>query len=123
MDDKNLLEVYTFGNISKMPTDINNHLVNDEEARYCYKSVRDMAVFTNKRIIISTVKGTTGKTAELITIPYSSISFYSTENAGTIMNSYCVLRVWTKIGEIRFNLSCDEKIGNIAKLLDNYLVK
>lgn len=123
MDDKTLLAVYTFGNIAKMPNDINNHLVADEDARYCYKSTRDIAVFTNKRILLSNAKGTTGKTAELVTIPYSSICFYSTENAGTIMNSYNILRIWTKVGEIRFNLSCDEKIGNIAKLLDKYLVK
>lgn len=115
--------IYTFGNVSKMPTDIDKHLVEGEEAKYCYKSVRDMIVFTDKRIIISNTKGTTGKTAELISIPYSSICFYSTENAGTFIDAYCILRLWTKCTKFEINLSSQEKIGNIAKLLDSYLIK
>ena len=49
-----------------------------------YKSIRDGVVFTNKRIIAINVQGVTGKKKDFTSIPYSKISTYYLETAGTI---------------------------------------
>lgn len=123
MNENKTIASYTFETVFREPDDMQQRLVKGEEPKYFFKSKRDICVFTNKRILISNAKGITGKTAELISIPYSSIIFYSTENAGTIADAYSILRIWLVNGEIRFQLSCEEKIKNIAKLLDDYLVR
>ena len=65
-----------------IPDDVNNLLVEGEKAIAAYKTARDSAVFTNKRLIVRDVQGLTGKKVEIYSLPYSSINMWSTENAG-----------------------------------------
>jgi Bacterial PH domain len=46
--------------------------------------VRDMIVFTNERLILIDKQGMTGKKIELHSIPYSKITHFSVETAGTL---------------------------------------
>ena len=45
--------------------------------------MRDLFVFTDKRLILIDKQGITGKKAEYHSIPYKSISHFSVETAGT----------------------------------------
>jgi hypothetical protein len=45
--------------------------------------LRDLFVFTDKRLILIDKQGMTGKKAEYHSIPYKSISHFSVETAGT----------------------------------------
>lgn len=47
-----------------------------------FKVIRDMFVFTNKRLIIVDKQGVTGKKAEYLSVPYGSITRFSKESAG-----------------------------------------
>ncbi|AJS57592.1 PH domain-containing protein [Paenibacillus sp. IHBB 10380] len=47
-----------------------------------YKLVRDMFIFTDKRLLLVDKQGLTGKKVEYHSIPYHSISHYSIETAG-----------------------------------------
>ncbi|MCA8996601.1 MAG: PH domain-containing protein [Planctomycetaceae bacterium] len=47
-----------------------------------YQLVRDMMVFTNKRLILVDKQGVTGRKVELLTVPYSKITKFSKESAG-----------------------------------------
>lgn len=49
-----------------------------------YKTIRDSAVFTNRRLIIRDAQGLTGKKVEMYSIPYSSINMWSSENSGKL---------------------------------------
>jgi len=53
-----------------------------EQIERAYKLVRDMFIFTNKRLILVDKQGITGKKTEYHSIPYKSISHYSVETAG-----------------------------------------
>lgn len=53
-----------------------------EEVKLSYKSIRDRAVFTDKRIIIIDKQGITGKKREFMFIPFKNIVAYSVETSG-----------------------------------------
>ena len=48
-------------------------LIENEGAVASYKSIRDMVIFTNKRIIAVNVQGVTGKKKDFTSLPYSKI--------------------------------------------------
>ena len=59
-------------------------LVEGERVEHAYKLIRDMIIFTNERLILVDKQGITGKKIELHSIPYSKISHFSVETAGTL---------------------------------------
>ena len=75
------------GNASEVDIgEINNEYVKimgeNERIERAYKLVRDMYIFTNKRLILVDKQGITGKKCEYHSIPYKSISHFSIETAG-----------------------------------------
>ena len=54
-----------------------------ENVEQAYKLIRDLIIFTDKRLIFADKQGMTGKKVEYHSIPYKSISHFSTETAGT----------------------------------------
>ncbi|URN96476.1 MAG: PH domain-containing protein [Candidatus Pristimantibacillus lignocellulolyticus] len=86
-----------------IPNDVNALLVNGEVAVAAYKTIRDSAIFTNKRLIVRDAQGITGKKVEIYSLPYSSIDMWSTENAGTF-DFNAEVELWTKAGHIKVNL-------------------
>ena len=85
-DLANIME-WTFVSETTVPKEVQEILVPGEEAHAAYKTIRDVAVITNKRIIISDKQGITGKKVEVYTIPFKSIVMYSSENAGLLMST------------------------------------
>jgi len=57
-------------------------LINGEEVDVAFKLVRDLIVFTDKRLILVDKQGITGKKIEYHSIPFKSISHFSVETAG-----------------------------------------
>lgn len=77
-----------FGNSREVDTkdvqaDLDAILVQGENLVRAYKIIRDLFVFTDKRLILIDKQGITGKKAEYHSIPYKSISHFSVETAGT----------------------------------------
>lgn len=77
-----------FGNASEVDVkgiqaDLSAILVDGEIVVRAFRIIRDMFVFTDKRLILIDKQGMTGKKAEYHTIPYKSISHFSVETAGT----------------------------------------
>ena len=107
---------WTFMSETSIPKDVNNMLVDGERAVAAYKTIRDVAIFTNKRLIVRDAQGITGKKTEIYTLPYSSINMYSSENAG-IIDFNSDLELWTRAGHIKINL----KKGVDIRKLDNLI--
>ena len=53
-----------------------------EQIDKAYQVIRDMFIFTNKRLILVDVQGLTGKKIEYMSIPYKNITHFSIETAG-----------------------------------------
>ena len=107
---------WTFISETSIPKDVNNMLVDGERAVAAYRTIRDVAIFTNKRLIVRDAQGITGKKTEIYTLPYSSINMYSSENAG-IIDFNSELELWTRAGHIKINL----KKGVDIRKLDNLI--
>lgn len=60
------------------------YLTPGEQVEHAYKLVRDVIVFTNKRLLLIDKQGMTGKKLEFMSIPYDRISWFSVETAGTL---------------------------------------
>ncbi|MGL4336526.1 MAG: PH domain-containing protein [Turicibacter sp.] len=69
--------------VDKIDDRLKRVIFEGEQILYAFKSFRDYVVMTNKRLIISDVQGVTGSKMEYLTVPYSKISAYSLEAAGT----------------------------------------
>jgi hypothetical protein len=68
-------------------------LFEGERVEAALKGVRDLHVFTNRRLIVVDKQGLRGKEAEYVSIPYRSVHRFSTENPGTFdMDSE--LKIW-----------------------------
>jgi len=120
-----------FGNILEwtllseipVPDDVKDLLVEGEVAVAAYKTFRDSAIFTNKRLIVRDAQGITGKKVEIYSLPYSSIVMWSTENAGKLFDLNAEVELWTRAGHIKINLRRDVDIRKFDKLIANALLK
>ena len=86
-------------------------LAPDERVRLAYTNVRDKVVFTDKKIITLDVQGFTGKKQEFRFFPYSKISSFSVETAGTF-DFDSDFKIWMSgVGcfEIKFGTKVDIK--------------
>ena len=106
-----------------IPNDVNDLLVEGEVAVAAYKTFRDSAIFTNKRLIVRDVQGLTGKKVEVYSLPYSSINMWSTENAGKLFDLNAEVELWTRAGQIKVNLQKGVDIRKLDKLIANALLK
>jgi hypothetical protein len=114
--------LWTFISKCPVPSDVDQLLIDGEQALHAYKTVRDVAVFTNKRLIVRDAQGLTGKKVEIYSLPYSSIVMYSTENAGKLLDFNAEVELWTKAGHIKVNLSKGVDIREFDKIIANAIL-
>ncbi|MGG1658981.1 PH domain-containing protein [Brevibacillus sp. NRS-1366] len=69
--------------IAEVQREIGKILANNERVEKAYKLIRDMFIFTDKRLILIDKQGLTGKKVEFHSIPYKSIAHFSVETAGS----------------------------------------
>jgi hypothetical protein len=105
-----------------IPEDVTDLLVSGEHAVAAYKTLRDSAIFTNKRLIVRDAQGITGKKVEIYSLPYSSINMWSTENAGKL-DFNAEVELWTRAGHIKINLQKGMDIRKFDKLIAEALLK
>ncbi|MCF0147199.1 MAG: PH domain-containing protein [Clostridium sp.] len=99
-------------------------LAENERIEKAYKLVRDLFIFTNKRLILVDKQGVTGKKTEYHSIPYKSITHFSIETAGHF-DLEAELKIWisgTALPlEKQFNSSLN--IYELQQVLATYCLK
>lgn len=112
------------GNASKMNIDVaqkelQDVLMPEEKVDLAFKLVRDLLVFTEKRLIIVDKQGMTGKKVEYKSIPYRSISRFSVETSGHF-DLDAELKIWISSAELpaeSLQFRSDDSIVAIQKAL------
>jgi hypothetical protein len=100
-----------------IPGDVADLLVEGEQAVAAYKTFRDSAIFTTKRLIVRDAQGLTGKKVEVYSLPYSAVNMWSSENAGGMLDRDAELQLWTRAGYIKVKLHKTIDIRRLDKLL------
>ncbi|KQQ49590.1 MULTISPECIES: PH domain-containing protein [Plantibacter] len=107
---------WTLQNEIPIPADVTQLLVQGEQAVAAFKTFRDSAVFTTKRLIVRDAQGISGKKVEIYSLPYSSINMWSSENAGTLdWNSE--IELWTRAGHIKVKLAKGVDVRRLDSLI------
>ncbi|GHH97672.1 PH domain-containing protein [Neobacillus kokaensis] len=80
-------------NVTEIQKDFAKILAPSERIERGYKLIRDLFIFTNKRLILVDKQGVTGKKVEYHSIPYKSITHFSIETAGSF-DLDAELKIW-----------------------------
>ena len=118
----NILE-WVFVSKCKIPEDVVDVLAPGEVAVAAYRTIRDSATFTDKRIIIRDVQGLTGKKVEIYSIPYSSINMWSTETAGLLFDLSAEVELWTRAGQIKITLQKGVDVREFDRLIAHCILR
>jgi len=121
MADVGAIMEWTFYEEVPIPEEIQEVLVEGEIPEVAYRTVRDVAVITNKRFIIADKQGITGKKVEIYTIPFKSIDMYSTENAGRL-DFNAEIEFWTRTGKFKLNLNKKVDIRKLDRIIASHIL-
>lgn len=115
--------ILTWSFISKCEPskDILEILTEGEEVLQSYKTVRDIAVLTNKRMIVCDVQGIIGKKIEIYSLPYRSIDMWSSENQGSFDLDQ-ELELWTKAGHFKLKIATKCDVREFDRILGNAIL-
>lgn len=116
-DGINFVSTWHFIREGQLQKDTEAMLIPGEQVLGVYQTVRDQAVFTDKRLIVRDAQGITGKKVEIFSLPWKSVQMWSTENSGKVFDIDTELELWTLIGTIKINLSRAIDIRKIDQLV------
>ena len=98
-------------------------LTEGERVLSAYREIRDMVVFTNKRVIAVNIQKLTGKKKDFTSLPYSKISVFSVETAG-VMDLDSELDFWySGLGHVRFEFTGKSNIVEIGRTIATYALQ
>ncbi len=79
--------------VSEIQEDFSQVMSGSERIEKAYRLIRDLFVFTNKRLILVDKQGLTGSKVEYHSLPYKSITHFSVETAGQF-DLDAELKIW-----------------------------
>lgn len=96
-------------------------LVEAEIIEKAYQVIRDMFVFTNKRLILVDKQGVTGSKMEILTIPYNKITKFSKESAGHFdMDAELKLWIGSETEPLVKEFKAGDNINEVYRIISKY---
>jgi hypothetical protein len=114
------------GNASEVDSDkldelLENTLTENERVEKAYQVIRDMFVFTNKRLLLIDKQGVTGSKVEILTIPYNKITKFSKESAGHFdLDSELKIWVGSDPEPICKEFKAGDNINDVYRIISTY---
>jgi hypothetical protein len=118
-----------FGNASEVNTkelqkDLDAILTEGETLVKGFRIIRDLFIFTDKRLILIDKQGLTGRKAEYHSIPYKSISHFSVETAGTFdMDAEMKIYISGNMNPIQREFKRGADIQGVQKTLASFILR
>ena len=99
-------------------------LVAGEPIEKAYQLIRDMLLFTDKRLIFVNKQGLTGSKVEYLSIPYRNITRFSIETAGTF-DLDAELKIWLAGNPEPIQLQFSKKLSiyEVQSVLASYVLR
>lgn len=97
-------------------------LADDENVEKAFQLMRDLIIFTNRRMILVDRQGMTGRKAEYHSVPYRAVTHFSVESAGTF-DLEAELKIWLSgtAAPIQKTFSRGRTIFEVQKALATYV--
>ncbi|MDB5263101.1 MAG: helicase [Adhaeribacter sp.] len=110
--------------VEKLQAEFGAVLIEGEFLEMAFKVIRDLVVFTNKRLIMVEKQGLTGAKAEYVSIPYRSITRFSKESAG-MFDLDAEIKIWItgQADPIRKEFKKDKNINLVYQLISAHVLK
>ncbi|MCT4564144.1 MAG: PH domain-containing protein [Maledivibacter sp.] len=111
-------------NIKDVEQEFEHILADGEQLERAFVIIRDLIVFTDKRLILVDKQGVTGKKVEYLSVPYSKINRFSVETAGHF-DLDAELKIWLSGTQtpIQKEFRKDKSIYDVQKALATYVLK
>ena len=124
--DVNLNKVFSFFDEVPLSDSLKQFISPNENVCFVLKTIRDIAVFTDKRILVADKQGLMGKKVEYYTIPLKNIITYAIETAGTFdFDSEIKLMLsGGVIIELKFmkGKNMDQLLLKVYHLINNFMI-
>ena|SRR5262245_28776545 len=97
-------------------------LADDEDVEKAFKLVRDLIIFTNRRMIMVDKQGMTGAKTDYHSVPYRAITHFAVESAGHF-DLEAELKIWISGSPdpIQKTFSRGQTIFEVQKALATYV--
>ena len=109
---------------SKIQQEFAQILAPNERVEHAYQLIRDMFVFTDKRLVFVNKQGLTGSKLEYMSIPYNRITRFSIETAGHF-DLEAELKLWITGQAMPLKLTFNKKLSiyEVQTVLATYVLK
>lgn len=98
-------------------------LIAGEQVVMSFQAIRDMVVFTDKRLIAINVQGITGKKKDFSSLPYAKIQAFSVETAGSF-DLDSEMELWfSGLGKVKLEFTGSVDIRGICKFIGEFVLK
>ncbi|WP_077596927.1 PH domain-containing protein [Oceanobacillus kimchii] len=107
----------------KIEEEFKQVLAESENIERTYKLIRDLFIFTNKRLILVDKQGVTGKKMEIHSIPYKNIVHFSIETAGSF-DLDAELKIWISGNSVPFQKQFNKSLNiyEVQTVLASYVL-
>lgn len=105
--------------------EIDELLIEGEEAVFAFHTVRDQLIFTNRRIIAADIQGVTGTRRSYTSLPYARIQYFTvqTPGFGEIFADTELYIMFSNRFTARFEFRSRTDIAKIARLIADYALR
>jgi Bacterial PH domain len=99
-------------------------LADGEIIETAFTVLRDIFLFTNKRLILLEVQGISGKQIEYLSVPYSRIAKFSVQSGGSFdLNAELKLWIGSDTIPLEKKFNKDVNIYEVQKVLAGHVLK
>ena len=102
-----------------------DHLIDGEQIEIAFKQIRDTIIFTDLRLILVDVQGTTGSKKEIKSLPYRNMTRFAAESTGRL-DLDAEIKIWISsenIPTVKLKLDKSNDIFGVQKYLATRLLK
>lgn len=119
--DSNFLNLKEM-NLTEVRPEVKELLVDGEQMKCAFCTIRDQVIFTDNRIFVVNVKGVTGKKIAYFSYPYSKIQYYGIETAGLLDIDSELLLTFSNGHILQFDFKSNVDIRIINSLISKYVL-
>ena len=109
---------------SKLQSEFAKVLAAGERIEKAYQLIRDLVVFTDKRLILVDKQGLTGSKIEYHSLPYRAITHFSIESGGHF-DLDAELKIWVSGTSTPFQKSFNKRLSiyEVQSVLASYVLR